>query len=100
MTRAQTAASSDAPSNSAHRPIVVDKIYRLPCVIDMTGLCRSSIYDGVRKGTFPSPVRIGKRAIGWRASDLMKWIDARKSCHNTGCGSGDLDDCSCDGGKQ
>lgn len=54
-----------------------DKIIRLPAVKEVSGLCRSSIYEGVAAGTFPSPVKIGVRAVGWRTSDLTNWLEAR-----------------------
>ena len=56
---------------------MTDKIHRITSTIVITGLCRSTIYDSVRKGTFPEPVRLGQRAIGWRESDLMVWVKTR-----------------------
>jgi prophage regulatory protein len=55
-----------------------DKIVRLPAVKQFSGLCRSSIYEGVAAGTFPAPVKIGVRAVGWRESDLMAWVQSRQ----------------------
>ena len=51
-------------------------ILRLPDVIKSTGRKRSSIYRDVRKGTFPAPVALGPRAVGWRESDIEAWIAA------------------------
>ena len=42
---------------------MTDKIHRITSTIIITGLCRSTIYESVRKGTFPEPVRLGQRAI-------------------------------------
>ncbi len=61
---------------------MLDKIHRMTSTIAITGLCRSSIYDSIRKGTFPQPVRLGQRAIGWRESELMKWVDSRPTRHS------------------
>jgi prophage regulatory protein len=41
------------------------------------GLKRSTIYDAVRAGTFPPPVRLGARAIGWVESEVEAWIASR-----------------------
>jgi len=41
------------------------------------GLKRSTIYDAVRVGTFPAPVHLGPRAIGWVESEVETWIAAR-----------------------
>jgi prophage regulatory protein len=27
-------------------------------------------------GEFPRPVRIGRRAVGWRSSDVEEWLKA------------------------
>ena len=61
---------------------MTDKIHRITSTIVITGLCRSTIYDSVRKGTFPEPVRLGQRAIGWRESELMIWVESRPTRHN------------------
>jgi prophage regulatory protein len=40
-------------------------------------LSRSSIYAGIKAGTFPPPIRIGARAVAWRMSDIETWLEAR-----------------------
>lgn len=42
-----------------------------------TGLSRSTIYRRVRDGTFPPPVKTGKRAVRWRESAITAWIESR-----------------------
>jgi len=54
-----------------------DRLYRMPEVCDRIGLGRSSIYAYVADGIFPPPVRIGARAVAWRASDIAAFIDSR-----------------------
>ncbi|CAE6825355.1 AlpA family phage regulatory protein [Paraburkholderia sp. 1N] len=34
------------------------------------GLSRSTIYQRIKDGTFPRPIRLGARAVGWRAGDI------------------------------
>ncbi len=41
------------------------KVERPPEVIKRTGRSRSSIYLGIEDGTFPKPVKLGARSIGW-----------------------------------
>lgn len=53
------------------------KILRLPAVKDRTGLSRSTIYLRVAVGTFPRPVSLGARAIGWIESEIEAWISER-----------------------
>lgn len=49
----------------------IDRIARLPEVMQILGLRRSSIFNGVAEGRIPRPVRIGARAVGWRVSELQ-----------------------------
>jgi prophage regulatory protein len=55
-----------------------DNIKRLPAVKQFSGLGKTSIYEGVAAGTFPAPLKIGRRAVGWRESDLMAWVQSRQ----------------------
>ena len=45
-------------------------LLRLPQVMREVALCRSSIYAAITEGRFPPPVRIGRRAVAWRAADV------------------------------
>ena len=50
---------------------------RMPTVMRMTGLGRSTIYRLIADRKFPSPVRLGPRAVAWRRTDLDQWSEAR-----------------------
>ena len=52
---------------------MIKKIYRLPEVITITGLSRSSIYLRVSTDEFPKPVKIGRRAVGWPEESIIAW---------------------------
>lgn len=52
-------------------------ILRLPAVKLRTGLSRSTIYLRVSEGTFPAPVSLGARAVGWVESEIDDWIAQR-----------------------
>lgn len=52
-------------------------ILRLPQVLGKVQLSRSSVYAGVKTGTFPAPVKLGERAVGWLASSIDAWIQSR-----------------------
>ncbi|MBX9715294.1 AlpA family transcriptional regulator [Methylibium sp. Root1272] len=52
-------------------------LLRLPAVMKLTGLGRSTIYRMVSERRFPCPVRITKRAVAWRRVDLDQWSDTR-----------------------
>lgn len=48
-------------------------LLRLPQVMGEVALCRSSIYAAISEGRFPPPLRIGRRAVAWRAEDIEAW---------------------------
>ncbi len=50
------------------------KILRLPIVLDRTGLSRSTVYQRVTEGSFPKPVSLGARAVGWVETEVEEWI--------------------------
>jgi prophage regulatory protein len=50
-------------------------ILRMPDVMKLTGLSRSSIYLMISNGSFPRQVSLGARAVGWRESDIHDWLD-------------------------
>jgi prophage regulatory protein len=52
-------------------------VLRRPEVQSRTGLSRSSIYKMVKDSTFPKPVSLGARAIGWRDRDIDQWLENR-----------------------
>jgi prophage regulatory protein len=53
---------------------IKDALLRRTVVQTITGLSRSSLYAAIKDGTFPSPLKIGKRAVAWRTSDINTWI--------------------------
>jgi prophage regulatory protein len=54
-------------------------IVRLPTVLKMTGLGRSTIYRLIADHRFPSQVLLADRAVGWRRSDVAHWSQSRQS---------------------
>jgi prophage regulatory protein len=52
-------------------------ILRLPAVKTSTGLSRSTIYLRVAEGTFPRPVSLGGRAVGWLEAEIQEWLQRR-----------------------
>jgi len=50
-------------------------ILRLPVVKARTGLSRSTIYLRIKEGTFPKPISLGARAVGWLESEIGEWLE-------------------------
>ena len=53
------------------------RVLRFPEVQARTGLSRSTISAQVAGGSFPEPVRLGARAVGWIESEVDEWIRRR-----------------------
>lgn len=53
------------------------RIIRLSEVLANTGLARSTVYKYVADGSFPKPVSLGDRAVGWVESEVQEWVLAR-----------------------
>ncbi|MBL8225227.1 MAG: AlpA family transcriptional regulator [Chromatiales bacterium] len=52
-------------------------LLRLPEVSRRTGLSRSSIYDRIKRGTFPPPIRLDYRLSAWVGAEIDQWIARR-----------------------
>jgi len=52
-------------------------LLRLPTVKARTGLSRSTIYQRISDGTFPRPISLGARAIGFIESEIDAWLQSR-----------------------
>lgn len=52
-------------------------ILRRPDVEARVGLSRATIYAKMADGTFPKPIRLSQRAVGWRTDDIDEWLAAR-----------------------
>jgi prophage regulatory protein len=49
------------------------QFWRINRVKEESGLCTSSIYDGMADGTFPKNFPISKQARAWLSDDIEKW---------------------------
>lgn len=52
---------------------------RFPRVTEKTGLPRATIYREMAEGRFPKPVKLSKRAVGWREHVIDAWIAEREA---------------------
>ena len=56
-----------------------DRIIRAKEVVEMTGLSRTTIWRMERYKSFPARVSLGKNSVGWKLSDIQKWLSTRDS---------------------
>jgi prophage regulatory protein len=70
---------AEASSMNAREPVKDGpiRVLRLPQVCDLTGLCRSMIYQMEADERFPKRVKIGIRAVGWLEAEIQAWLRAR-----------------------
>ena len=55
----------------------ITSILRRKQVESRTGLSRSTIYLRIKEGSFPKPISLGARAVGWLESEVEEWLDNR-----------------------
>lgn len=58
-------------------PVPKERLLRLDEVKSRTGLSRSSIYLHISNSTFPRPINLGARSVGWIESEIDAWISTR-----------------------
>lgn len=63
------------PAHSA--PPVTDPLLRLPAVLAVLGVGRSTLYDWMARGIFPKPIKLGTKVSAWRRSAIENFIAAR-----------------------
>jgi prophage regulatory protein len=65
--------------NDVARPLRVDRratrLFDKWAVERLTSLDITTIYRKMKEGTFPQPVRVGRRRVAWRESDITAWQD-------------------------
>ena len=61
-------------------------VLRRKSVEARTGLSRSTIYLRVSQGTFPKPIPLGPRAVGWAEVEVDQWIADRIADRDAGQG--------------
>lgn len=53
-----------------------ERFIRLGEVLATCGKSRSSIYAGIKKGTFPAPIKLQGRSSAWLRSEVLRWMQA------------------------
>lgn len=53
-----------------------ERFIRLGEVLATCGKSRSSVYAGIKEGTFPAPVKLQGRSSAWLRSEVLRWMQA------------------------
>lgn len=48
-------------------------------VCRVVGVAKCTIYNWIRRGCFPSPIRIGPRRVAWTRSAIETWLAERQA---------------------
>jgi prophage regulatory protein len=51
------------------------RFLRIKEVLAICGKSRSSIYDAIKKGEFPKPVKLGANSSAWINSEIEEWVE-------------------------
>ncbi len=51
------------------------RLLRRAEVEERTSLPKTTIYDWIKRGQFPPPLRLGDAMVAWLESDIEEWID-------------------------
>jgi prophage regulatory protein len=69
MSQAET--QSPSPGQPAELRFI-----RLKEVLAICGKSRSSVYDAIKKGQFPAPIKLHGRSSAWIKSEILQWANA------------------------
>ena len=66
-------------------PPIAPVLLRLSSVCLMVGFSKAQIYRLIKRGQFPSPVRLGGNSVRWQASQVHAWIAEKVRACEAGC---------------
>ena len=55
----------------------MQKLLKLFQVAEQLNVCKSQVYNLVKQGYLPKPIKIGKRGSGWLQSDIDSWFKSK-----------------------
>ena len=65
--------------NTSHTdsPPGTSRLLRIREVLRLCGLSRATLYREIKLHTFPAPVKLSARSVGWLQEDVAQWLEAR-----------------------
>lgn len=67
---------NDAVIEQPAPPSTELKFIKLPEVLSICGMGKTSVYAAIKKGEFPSPAKRGRSSV-WEKGEVQSWV---KSC--------------------
>lgn len=65
-------------NQNSKRQTGTDYLLRINEVLRRIPVSRAAWYEGIKLGLYPRPVRIGKRTVAWRETDINAAINGFK----------------------
>ncbi len=65
-------------------PAQQERFIRLPEVMHLCGLSRSTIYDLISRDAFPQQISLGGKNVAWVQSEVSAWMAARIASREQG----------------
>lgn len=56
---------------------MTEQFLRLPQVMEVTGLAKSTVWLWVKQGKLPSPIKLSPRVTVWRQSEIDEWVNSQ-----------------------
>lgn len=56
---------------------MTNKILRLPKVVEITGMSKTTIYRWINASQFPKPINLSSASVGWLETDIDDWIQSK-----------------------
>ena len=53
------------------------RLLRKAEILQITDFANSTLYDMIRRGAFPPPVKLSDRFVAWREDDYLVWLNSR-----------------------
>lgn len=53
------------------------QVLRCPAVLEKTGMTRAGMYREMANGSFPKPIKLSAKAVGWVEEQVDAWIEKR-----------------------
>ena len=60
----------------------MDRVMRQKEVSRMIGFSRGHLYRMIAQKRFPEPFKMGRRAVGWKQSEVQAWIDGLREAQH------------------
>ena len=55
-------------------PLPQEGFVRLPQVLHVLGIGKTTFWEGIKTGRFPAPVKLGPRTTVWKVEDIRSLI--------------------------